>query len=111
MLAFTAMGKPPSGHKVFYLCNTERKFLLAMRVESMTFRLQELLWSFIANGVASRLGQVTDLLREVVFGGNLRGLAGGEVRERCAKGIGAGSEDEDAFYNTTLLQINTTVLY
>jgi hypothetical protein len=85
MLAFTAMGKPPSAHKVFYLCNTERKPLLAMRVESMTFSLQELPWSFIANGVAFRLGQVADLLREVVFGGNVRGLGGGEVRDSCGK--------------------------
>jgi hypothetical protein len=96
MLAFTAMGKPPSGHKVFYLCNTERKSLLAMRVELMTFSLQELPWSFIANGVTFQFGQVTDLLREVVFGGNIRGLGGGEVRERCVKGKGAGSEDGGA---------------
>jgi hypothetical protein len=88
MLAFTAMGNPPSAHKVFYLCNTERKSLLAMRVESMTFSLQELPWSFIANGVAFQLGQVTNLLREGVFGGNIRGLGGGEVRERCEDGDG-----------------------
>jgi hypothetical protein len=64
----TAMGKPLPLTKYSTFARQSGKFLLAMRVESMTFSLQELPWSFIANGVVSRLGHLTDLLREVMFG-------------------------------------------
>jgi hypothetical protein len=44
MLAFTAMGKPLPLTKYSTFARQSGKSLLAMRVESMTFSLQELPW-------------------------------------------------------------------
>jgi hypothetical protein len=66
---------------------------------------EEIPRSFIANGVVIQLGQPTDLLREVMFDGNIRGTGGVEVRESCGElWKGEGSEERDAF-NATLLPI------
>jgi hypothetical protein len=66
--SFYSHGKTPSANKVFYLCKTERKVPACHEGRMDDLQSAGTPVSFIANGVVSRLGHLTDLLREVMFG-------------------------------------------